>query len=215
MVFANDVLTSPTLLGELAGSGNTERAWRVFLERYLPLIHDRCRRMGLQPANVEVVSADVLDRLVRKMKTFVYDPRRRFRGFLSQTVTYAVRNFWRDVKRHPADWASGSPEVYAILMGVAARESLNDLAETLGPAVEEGLERAHQIAEEIRQRVLPHNWQAYWRTAIEGRPGAAVAAELGMTVDAVFVAAHRVGKMLRKEGARWLASDSRPNEVMP
>jgi RNA polymerase sigma-70 factor (ECF subfamily) len=215
MALANDVITSPTLLRELAGPGDPDRAWRAFLERYLPLIRDKCRHMGLQHADVEEVSAAVLSRLVETMQTFVYDPRYRFRGWLRKVVANAVRNYRRQGARHPGDRASGSPETHRILMGLAARQGLDDLAETLGGVLEDDLALAHQAADRVRARVKPHTWQAFWLTAIEGWPAAKAAAKLGMTIAAVYVATNRVGTMLRAEGARCRASVPCPNEATP
>jgi RNA polymerase sigma-70 factor (ECF subfamily) len=42
-------------------------------------------------------------------------------------------------------------------------------------------------------------WQAFWRTAVDGRSAADVGAELGMTPGAVRVAKSRVLHRLREE----------------
>jgi DNA-directed RNA polymerase specialized sigma24 family protein len=51
----------------------------------------------------------------------------------------------------------------------------------------------------IKGRVKPATWDAFHLTAIQGRAGAEVARELGMAVANVFVAKHRVQKMLQEE----------------
>jgi hypothetical protein len=51
----------------------------------------------------------------------------------------------------------------------------------------------------IEKRVKPTTWQAFRLTAVENRPGAEVAAELGTAIALVFVARHRVHKMLEEE----------------
>jgi RNA polymerase sigma-70 factor (ECF subfamily) len=51
----------------------------------------------------------------------------------------------------------------------------------------------------VEKRVKPATWQAFRLTAIEKRPGAEAAKELGMQVAHVFVAKHRVQKMLEEE----------------
>jgi RNA polymerase sigma-70 factor (ECF subfamily) len=215
MAQVHEVTTSPTLLRELASPSDRERAWRAFLERYLPLISDRCRQMGLQHADAEEVSGAVLSRLVETMQTFVYDPQYRFRGWLRKVVANAVHSFRRRAARHPGDCATGSPGAHRLLMGLAARENLDDLVATLEARLEEDLTSAHRAVEQVRGRVLPHTWQAYWLTAIEGCPAAEAAAKLGMTVAAVYVATNRVGTMLLAEGAKCRASASRPNEATP
>ena len=51
----------------------------------------------------------------------------------------------------------------------------------------------------VRMRVKPRTWQAFQLTAMEGRSGADVAAELGMQVAHVYVAKSEVLKALRDE----------------
>src|SRR5262249_51372211 len=58
-------------------------------------------------------------------------------------------------------------------------------------------------------RVGAGTWQAFWLTAVDGRPPRAVAAELGLSVGAVYQARYRVGALLapahpppRRGGAR-------------
>jgi RNA polymerase sigma-70 factor, ECF subfamily len=50
----------------------------------------------------------------------------------------------------------------------------------------------------------PATWKACWECAAVGRPAAEVAAELGMTVNAVYLATSRVLRRLRQELAgQW------------
>ena len=51
----------------------------------------------------------------------------------------------------------------------------------------------------IKGRVKPGTWEAFQLTAVEGRSGADVARQLGIAVAHVFVAKHRVQKMLQEE----------------
>jgi RNA polymerase sigma-70 factor (ECF subfamily) len=45
----------------------------------------------------------------------------------------------------------------------------------------------------------PATWKACWALVVEGKNGAQVAAELGMTLDAVYAAKSRVLRRLRRE----------------
>lgn len=53
-------------------------------------------------------------------------------------------------------------------------------------------------AERVQTEVQPTTWQAFQRTAIDRVSGEAVAAELGMTIAAVYLAKSRVMKRLRE-----------------
>ena len=50
----------------------------------------------------------------------------------------------------------------------------------------------------MRPHVEPATWQAFWQTAVEGRPAKDVAAELGLNVASVYVAKGRVLARLKE-----------------
>jgi RNA polymerase sigma-70 factor (ECF subfamily) len=62
-------------------------------------------------------------------------------------------------------------------------------------------------AEQVRSHVEPATWQAFWQTAVEGRPAKDVAAELGLNVASVYVAKGRVLARL-KEVIREVQGDA-------
>src|SRR6478736_4140687 len=86
--------TSPTLLGRLGRCPTDQAAWRAFVDRYGPKIYAWCQHWGLQKADAEDVTQDVLVKLSRKLATFAYDPSRSFRAWL-KTVT---RHAWADLQ---------------------------------------------------------------------------------------------------------------------
>src|SRR5581483_587247 len=51
----------------------------------------------------------------------------------------------------------------------------------------------------MRAEFQPTTWRACWEHVVSNRPAAEVAAELGMTVGAVYVAKGRVLRRLREE----------------
>jgi RNA polymerase sigma-70 factor (ECF subfamily) len=55
----------------------------------------------------------------------------------------------------------------------------------------------HRAAARVQAEVQPATWQAFRETAVAGKPAAAVAQQLGMTVGAVRVAKCRVLVRLR------------------
>ncbi len=59
----------------------------------------------------------------------------------------------------------------------------------------------------------PTTWQAFWQTAVEGESGAAVAAELGLSVGAVYVARSRVLARLTEQIQQSANGVTRPSEV--
>ena len=51
---------------------------------------------------------------------------------------------------------------------------------------------------QVRGEVSAATWQAFWKTAIDGQPGKQAAAELGLTVAAVYHARSRVLARLKE-----------------
>src|SRR5262249_44542995 len=115
-------LTSPTLLGRLCQNQNDEQAWQAFVERYGPKIYGWCRQWQLQEMDAEDVTQNVLLGLARKLRTFVYDPQRSFRGWLRTLTNHALADFVADRSR--PDSSSGDTRVLEILKGVEARADL-------------------------------------------------------------------------------------------
>ena len=77
-----------------------------------------------------------------------------------------------------------------------SHDALADLEKRMEDAFErEILELAMR---RVESRVKPTTWQAFRLTAIENRPGVEAAKELRMQVAHVFVAKHRVQKMLEE-----------------
>ena len=62
--------TSPTLLWRVGQGSQDQEAWEIFVACYGPKIRNWCRQRGLQAADAEDVTQDVLLRLARALKTF-------------------------------------------------------------------------------------------------------------------------------------------------
>jgi RNA polymerase sigma-70 factor (ECF subfamily) len=165
-----------------------EGAWPRFVELYTPLLYYWACRMGLQAADAADLVQEVFTVLLQKFPQFSYDKNKSFRSWL-RTVTL---NRWHDNRRRKsAALRDGGP---AGLEDVTAP----DAAEALW----EKEYRDHLVAraaEVMKAEFQPATWQAFWSLAVEGRSGAEVAAELGLSLDAVYAAKSRVLRRLRQE----------------
>ena len=188
--------TSPTLLGRVGKDPGDQVAWAAFVACYGPKIRGWCRQRGLQTADAEDVTQDVLLRLSRALKTFTYDPSRTFRGWLRAVTLHALNDFAAERRRRPGI-ASGDARVLEVLGTVQARDEL--LAR-----LEEQFDRevVAQACATVRSRVEPQTWEAFRLMTSEGRSGEEVAAQLGLKVMAVFKAKSRVLGFLREEVKR-------------
>jgi len=179
-------------------------AWADFVALYAPLVYGLARRHGLQDADAADLSQDVLRTVVQAAPRFAYDPARgSFRGWLFTVARNRIRRRALEGKRElPCE---GSPEA---------------LEEQPAPA-EEGAEWDreyqehlwHWAAEKVRGSFREATWQAFWRTAVEGRSPQEVAAELGLSPGAVYIARSRVLARLREQVRQVERDDSQTGEV--
>jgi RNA polymerase sigma factor (sigma-70 family) len=199
MAVAESPSTSPTLL-EMLGIPRNEEAWRVFLRLYRPLIDKRCRKARLQDADMEEVRSRVLTALTTAMEGFKYDPARRFRGYLGTVVNNAIRALWRERNRRPGDQAAGGDLANRQLSEIELPAPLEQLGEDIDADLQKRLLLAHRVINVVRSQVDAATWDAYWRTAVERQAPSDVAAQLGKSVRAVYMAKCRVKRMLHEQG---------------
>ena len=180
-------LTRPSLLVRIRDAGDRE-AWRQFVEVYAPLVYKFARRRGLQDADAADLTQDVLQAVASTSKRLIYDPERgRFRAWLYTVARNKLRNFLIARQRRRDD---GDPQ---LLEEQPAREEV------------ELWEREYEqrlfdwAVEQVRGHFHESSWRAFWMTAVENRGPTVAAAELGMSVGAVYIAKSRVLARLRKE----------------
>ena len=184
--------TRPSLLIRLRDPGD-QSAWSQFADLYVPLVHGFARKHGLQEADAADVAQEVLRAVARAAPGLDYDPRKgSFRGWLFTVVRNKLHNFRADRRRHGQ--GTGDTAAHELLAGQVAPGD--------DPAALWEQECERQLftwaAEQVRGQVQPATWQAFWRTAVEGQSGPEVAAALGMSVAAVYLAKSRVMARLRE-----------------
>src|SRR5206468_872600 len=72
-----------------------------------------------------------------------------------------------------------------------------------------------RLLEVAEPEFAPSTWQAFQRLAVDGRPAAEVAAELGTTVNAVLLAKSRVLRRLRQEARGLVDWPRSEKETVP
>jgi RNA polymerase sigma-70 factor (ECF subfamily) len=165
----------------------------VFVERYQPRIRRWCRDWGLQDSDADDVAQEVLVKLFAALRKFQYDPSRSFRAWLKKVTQHAWCDFLAARRRDPGRSADRIE-----LVGNSAM-ARSDLERQLADAFDrELLEIAMR---RIKNRVKRLTWDAFHLTAVEGLSGADAARRLEIPVGHVFVAKHRVQKMLQAEVA--------------
>ncbi len=186
---------SPSLLLRL--KADDPAAWERMVRLYGPLIYHWCRRAGLQPADAADVGQEILRTVARKISDFRRDrPGDSFRGWLRIIARRRLQDHRRRLSRSTI--GSGGSATQRLLIhvpapGEQAEDAANEEAEaTLVYRRALGL---------LRQDFEERTWQAFWRVVVDEEDAAGVAAELGMTVNAIYLAKSRILRRLRQEFA--------------
>lgn len=182
--------TRRSLIVKLRDPADTA-AWREFAAIYEPWIYRLARRRGLQDADARDLCQEVFRALARSVDR--WEPARgSFRGWLSRIARNLMINLL--TRREPFSLGSGASGVQDLLEAQPAPDpSATGLFEA-----EYRRHLFQRAADEVSGEFTPSTWQAFWRTAVEGRPGAEVAAALGLSVGAVYIARSRVLARLKR-----------------
>jgi len=188
-------IDTPHSLLEQARDCSDGAAWRRLADLYIPLIRGWLRPYLLQAADTDDLVQEVLTTLARELPSFDPQPRPgAFRSWLRTITVHRLRAYWQARGRRPT--AIGGEDL------LAAFAELEDPNSALSRAWDEEHDRhvVKTLLEAIRLEVRDTTWRAFEATALEGRPVAEVAAELGLSPNAVLLAKSRVLNRLRKEG---------------
>jgi RNA polymerase sigma factor (sigma-70 family) len=196
----NDPLkTSQSLLCRLR-DWRDHQAWITLVKRYDALIQATCRRSGLEPDAAEEVGQRVLCKLAPRLRDFVYDPARTFRGWLRQLVRRQAIDYQRQNARAVRARGNGDQQwLEQIAAPSGESESESTSKERLLKEMAAGVEGA------VRAQISPESWQAFWLIEIAGLSTKEAADRLGKSFAATYMAAQRTGRRLRREGEKRLA----------
>jgi RNA polymerase sigma-70 factor, ECF subfamily len=182
--------TSATLLQRLHDRSDSV-AWRRMVDLYSPLITSWLRRHGV--ADEEDLTQEILGVVVREVAGFRHNGRPgAFRTWLRTITTNCLRQAWR-TRRVRAE-AAGSPDITPMLDRL--EDPASDLSRLWDREHDEFV--LHRLLDLIRADFRPATWLAFRRQVIDGEAPEAVAAELGLSVNAVLIAKSRVLSRLRR-----------------
>lgn len=189
--------TSLSLLEQL-GQPSDEASWNRLVDLYHPLLRSWLARYDVQAADADDLIQDVLIVVMRELPGFRHNRQAgAFRSWLRRILVNRLRNFWRGKGR---DVAGGDSEI--------ARK-LNEF-EDPNSRLSRIWDRQHD--QYLMQRLLAiiepkfseSTLTAFRRLAIDGKRGDEVAAELNLSLSAVFNAKSRVTRELRRLGKRMI-----------
>lgn len=190
--------TSGSLTSGSTSSGLIRRAkqrdpeaWERLVDLYGPLVFYWCRRSGLAPADAADVVQDVFAAVCRALDRFEHGREENtFRGWLRVIAQNKIRDHYR--RRAGEVPAAGGTDAGVRLAEIPASPS-----ETSEQRALSGLYR--RALDLIRSEFEHRTWQAFWRAVVEGHETADIAADLGVSANAVRQYKSRVLRRLREE----------------
>lgn len=186
--------TSVSLL-ERAGRRDPPTSWSELVAIYDPLLRCWLARFDLQGSDADDVVQEVFAYLAAELPQFDHNGRTgAFRAWLRSILLHRIRKFWRNRQRSPI--VSGDTEVWA------RWDELEDPASGLSGLWDREHDQhlARELLQRVRSRFSESTWRAFEKTVLDEKPPAEVAAELGLSVNAVCIAKSRVLQELRREG---------------
>lgn len=185
--------TRQSLLARIQNTGD-DQSWREFESIYRPAVYRFARRRGLQPSDAEDLAQQVMISVAKKISD--WNPSSAagsFRAWLLTVTRHATLNLI--TRRRPVTQSESS-----------ATQILH--ANTADPDTESidwEFRRAtfRALAANVRQEFQPSTWDSFWLVAVKGFSAERAAAELGLSVGAIYTNKSRVLKRLRVRLAEW------------
>ena len=175
--------TSYSLLARAQNSD--QEAWSTIVDLYGPMVYRWCRKAGLSDDAALDVGQDVMLRAWKNLGKFQPTcEHRSFRRWLSTITKHAVIDY---IRRHQIK-ATGDPSVID--------PPFPDPDESLPEDIQFFY---NKIEEFIRTHFSEKHCDAFLRVKRDGEDPAEVAASLGMTRDAVYLAISRIKKRVDDE----------------
>jgi RNA polymerase sigma-70 factor (ECF subfamily) len=203
-----DLTTSLSLI-ERVKRGEAD-SWGHLWYLYQPMVRSQCRRRGLSETDSEDIEQDVFKTVVLKIRGFEKRPGPSFRCWLRRITLNKLGDHFRRTR----DQARG-------VGGTDSQQSIDQIAEQTGEAAmepdwDDPSDRRlllHQALRLVSSEFEPRSWQAVWRVVVEDHRPTDVAAEYGMTPNAVYVAKSRILARLREILAELGESEPGPASV--
>lgn len=174
-------------------------AWQEFVQIYEPLVLRFARRRGLQDADARELVQNVLVAVARAVADWQPDRQRgRFRAWLFRIARNQLINL---VSRRRPDRGSGRSADWQLLQLLQAPDGDAELL------LEYRRELFRSAAMSVRSDFRETTWEAFWRSSVLQQTVDSVAADLGISVGAVYIARSRVLQRLKEVVLQWESAD--------
>jgi len=175
-----------------------QEAWREFFETYWKLFYSVARKAGLNPTEAEDIVQDTIISLAKKLPRFSYDPALgSFKAFLLLNVRSRIVDYRRKAlaeKRHRLVQETGNEVSLLERLPDGTLDGLEAIWEV------EWRERLLEAAlERVKSRVSAKQFLIFDLAVLKHVPTGTIAASLAVNTAQVYLAKHRVSRLLQAE----------------
>jgi len=191
--------TRASLLGRLK-DWEDRAGWKEFFDMYWRLIFSVARKAGLTESEAEEVVQETVVSVARQMPEFQYDPTGSFKAWLLQITRRRIVDQFR--KRAP--WEGGPPRAGEDSSRTATVNRLPAPEAELEPVWEEEWHKnlVDAAMRRVKARVAPRQYQMFDLYTVKEWPASEVARTLNVSATQVYLAKHRVARLVREEWRR-------------
>ena len=182
--------TSDSLLIDL--KQNLGDAWDRLDSIYVPMLKSFLSRQLVSESHVEDIVQDVMVVVLRKLPDFQRQRTGSFRTWLRQIAVNCLHEHRRR-RRHEAS-GQGGDEIQEMLSRLADPSS--ELTSRWN--MEHRRHVMQYVVTKAKSFFSPQTWIAFQRTALDDEDCATVARELGISVNAIYIAKSRVVAKMRE-----------------
>jgi RNA polymerase sigma-70 factor (ECF subfamily) len=190
--------TRESLLSRLKNWDDQE-SWREFFALYRRLTYSAAAGAGLSPQEADDVVQETMISVAKSIKEFKYDPKRcSFKTWLGQLTQRRIADHYR--KRYRQKNAPMLPDENS-----ASTAPVNRIPDPNSASLDEIWDAAWKkelyatALERIKTQVSPEQFQIFDFYVLRNMPVAKVAAALETNSASVYLAKHRISKLLKKE----------------
>ena len=199
--------TRRTLLTRLKNWGD-QAGWQEFFDTYWRLIYSVAAKAGLTDAEAQEVVQETFLEVAKKMPGFHYDPALgSFKGWLLHTTQWKISAQFKRRRRERR-------EIRLPEENGTATSALERLPDPISLDWDEVWETEWErnlleaALEKVKLRVSPAQFEIFYLHVLKERPVREVAATLEVSAGQVYLARHRVGRLLKSELRRLRQSAS-------
>jgi len=189
--------TRKSLLSRLK-NWQDDASWRDFFNTYWKLIYGVALKAGLTHAEAQDVVQETVLGVAKSIGKFKYDPERcSFKSWLMQVTRNRIANQFEKRKRHPLPPETANENSSTTPLAEQLPDSVNALDAIWDEEWEKNLMDA--AIRKVKRRVPIEQYQMFDFYVLKKWPVSKVAKTLNVTVGHVYVAKHRISRLVRKE----------------